>query len=210
MSMDTHAGTQVLREGQSVSLHGLDDDRAVTFVVVESQGRTVTVRTPSRLRTPFAVGEEVRVRYSVIDDASYAGTVFLSAVDDHEGCPEYTFTLPEDMTRLQARNFRRLALLADDVPVHLTETGSARTFEGRIVDISAGGAGVMVRADFGVGAVVRVQCALEGGSLPLDVQAEVVRSSADGDQFGLRFTGLRPAVEDKIVAFVLRSGLQRS
>lgn len=210
MSMDTHAGTHVLREGQSVSLHGLDDDRAVSFVVVGSDGRAVTVRTPSRLRTPFAVGEEVRVRYSVIDDASYAGTVFLSTVDDQEGCPEYTFTLPADMTRLQARNFRRLALLADDVPVQVTEDGSSDTREGRIIDISAGGAGVLLRADLAVGAPVRVQCSLEGGSLALDVQAEVVRRSPMGDQYGLRFTGLRPAVEDKIVAFVLRSGLQRS
>jgi c-di-GMP-binding flagellar brake protein YcgR len=211
MTTDTRTDGTVLRKGQEVSLSDLDDDRVHHFVVVDSDGRDVTARSASRLRTPFAVGSEVRVRYSVIDDASYQGRVRLTSATDEGGCPEYQFRLPDDMDRLQARNFRRLALLADDVTATLSEVGgTGQCYEGQIMDISAGGAGVMVTAGFEVGETVRVRCQLDPGGIDIDVEAEVVRASTDGGQYGLKFVGLRPVMEDKIVAFVLRQALQRS
>jgi c-di-GMP-binding flagellar brake protein YcgR len=211
MTADTRTDGSVLRKGQEVSLSDLDDARMHHFVVVESAGRDVTARSPSRLRMPFPAGAEVRVRYSVIDDASYQGTVRLEGAADDAGCPEYRFRLPEDLVRLQARNFRRLALLADDVTATLTEVGgTGQTYEGQVVDISAGGVGVMLGATLDVGDTYRIQCTLGIGGLDLDVQADVVRGSENGGQYGLQFVGVRPAVEDKIVAFVLRQSLQRN
>jgi c-di-GMP-binding flagellar brake protein YcgR len=211
MTADTRTDGAVLRTGQEVSLSDLDDERGHHFVVVESEGREVTARSASRLRMPFPVGAEVRVRYSVIDDASYQGKVRLEGATEDGGCPEYRFTLPDDMVRMQARNFRRLALLADDVTATLTEVGgTGRQHEAQLVDISAGGVGVMLDADLDVGDSYRVQTDLDGGGLALDVEAEVVRASEEGGQYGLRFVGLRPNVEDKIVAFVLRQALQRN
>lgn len=212
MTTDTRTDDTVLRKGQEVSLSDIDDDnRVIHFVVVESEGRDVTARSASRLRTPFAVGSDVRVRYSVIDDASYQGRVTLDGASDQDGCPEYRFTLPDDMVRMQARNFRRLALLADDVTGTISELGGRqRTYNGQLVDVSAGGACVLVQGDLDVGMNVRLQCRLDPGGIDLDIQGEIVRVSEDGGQYGLRFVGLRPVMEDKIVAFVLRQALQRS
>jgi c-di-GMP-binding flagellar brake protein YcgR len=208
---DTRTDRQVLRQGQHLALSEGDDARAVRFVVVDVDGPSVTVRTVDRLRTPFAVGAELSVRYSVIDDASYEGRVTLLDHVDQGGCPEYRFVLPTEMTRLQARNFRRLALLADEVSATLTELDSSGAqHDARLVDISAGGAGVLTGAELVVGGTYHLSCDLEEGSLRIECDATVVRASEDSAQYGLRFVSLRPAMEDKIVAFVLRQGLQRS
>lgn len=207
---DIRTDKHVLRQGQHVSLSELDDARTVSFAVVDVEGREVAVRTTGRVRTPFPVGTEVRLRFSVIDDASYQGLVTLADHADQDGCPEYRFTVPEDLDRLQARNFRRLALLADDVAATVGEVDGSGSVAGRLIDISAGGAGLLTGGELVVGGRYRLSCSLEGGGLSVDADVEVVRESEDGSQYGLRFVGLRPAMEDKIVAFVLRQGVQRS
>lgn len=208
---DTRTDRRVLRKGQQLSLSDGGDARAVRFVVVDVDGAAVAVRTVDRVRTPFVVGSQLDVRYSVIDDASYEGRVKLLDHVDRAGYPEYRFVLPGDLVRLQARNFRRLALLADDVAATLTELDrQGATHEARMVDISAGGAGILAAAELVVGAAYHLSCDLEEGSLRVECDVVVVRESGDGARYGLRFVSLRPAMEDKIVAFVLRQALQRS
>ncbi|MGE5484273.1 MAG: flagellar brake protein [Ignavibacteriales bacterium] len=177
-------------------VEGVSGDRkSVTVGMPISKGEVV----------PLPVGTRVRVHQS-----GQAVYVFDTVVTGHtkDAVPLLIVKAPDKITRIQRRNYVRMTMSAG-VPLEIMEPdGTANAFgEVRLVDLSAGGVGIVSRREIAKGTVVRLVIPF----LEKRIVGEVVRVRPNGlpespvdYSIGVRFTGMDDGEATRITRMIFQ------
>ncbi|ADU51112.1 type IV pilus assembly PilZ [Thermaerobacter marianensis DSM 12885] len=155
-------------------------------------------------------GQAVRVVYRDPRDPQADRGVysFVTVVVDARVAPEpeLVVALPQRVERVQRRHWVRLDLR---LPVRLERrTDPPQVLTGRTLDVSGGGARVVVSGTVATGELVRVEVEFPGWRAR--ATARVVRvESGDEPVAGLEFVEIDPRVQDRIAGFILAEQARR-
>ena len=159
----------------------------------------------------LSVGQLVSVRFDRPGDAVYLFDTVVAEVRADDDSP-YAFARPVTVDRRRHRSDVRLALVLDaeyQVPGH----PDAAPQHAKVVDLSAGGLGLITKGDHEIGAALVVRVALPGPGEALHFESSVVIRTrslygrAPGGsafrQYGLEFVDVSDQIRDKILALVI-------
>ncbi len=178
--------------------------------VVEVDDRTIWIDLPIRRdgMLNLSTGQLVSVRFDRPDDAVYLFDSVVSAVRDDDQAP-FGIALPVTINRRQHRSDARLSLVLDAS----FDSGQHTDLTGKVVDLSAGGLGLICENEIPLGTTLTVRCGLPGpdGHLSLDEDTVVRTASIYGRtpggvtlfQYGLKFSEPTPELREQIVASVI-------
>jgi c-di-GMP-binding flagellar brake protein YcgR len=179
--------------------------------VVDVSGRTIWIDLPIRRDGMLSLspGQLVSVRFDRPDDALYLFDSVVADQRDDDQAP-FGLAMPVTINRRPHRSDTRLSLVLDAS----FEAGDARGGEAKVVDLSAGGLGLICDHELRTGEEVVVRCTLPGpGDIPLriDHPATVCSSSLYGRtpggttlfQHGLRFVDPDEAMRERILGAVI-------
>lgn len=207
----TAARQRYLTPGLPLRISDLTDSLGgYASTVVEVDGQTIWIDLPIRRdgMLSLSTGQLVSVRFDRPDDAVYLfdSVVCEEREDDHA---PFGIAMPVNINRRAHRADTRLALVldatfvvADDPPEHA-----------KVVDLSAGGLGLICERELSVGTDVIVRCSVPGpdDTLELDQAATVQTTSIYGrtpsgttfHQYGLRFVDADDEVREQILGAVI-------
>lgn len=130
----------------------------------------------------------------------------------YKGHPAFATRLPEQYTRIQRREYFRLALpLVRRPPCLIPQDETSATLQLSVVDISIGGVAIELsvgKPGFEIGTVLqRARIELKGiGMLEVDLEVcdscEVQRGSKTAVRLGCRFVKLSQAMENQLQRFI--------
>jgi len=178
--------------------------------VVEADGRTIWIDLPIRRDGMLHLrpGQLVSVRFDRAGDAAYLFDTAVAEVRDDDRAP-FGIAAPLTIARRPHRSAARLPLVLD---AHFDVDGEPAGI-GKVVDLSAGGLGLVCERELPADASVTVRCALPGpdGDVPIE-QVAVVRSVAIYGRtpggttlhhYGLAFADADEAVRERVLASVI-------
>ena len=178
--------------------------------VVEVDGRTIWIDLPIRRdgMLSLSVGQLVSVRFDRADDAVYLFDTVVADEREDDHAP-FGIAMPVTINRRPHRADMRLALVLD-------ATFDAKGIEdasAKVVDMSAGGLGLICEHDLEPGTEVLVRCDLPGPEEPVHIEHPAVVQTASlygrtpGGvtlyQHGLRFVSPDDSVREQIIAAVI-------
>lgn len=178
--------------------------------VVEVDDRTIWIDLPIRRdgMLNLSTGQLVSVRFDRPGDAVYLFDSVVAAVRDDDRAP-FGIAMPVNINRRQHRSDARLALVLDAT----FDVGRRKDLAGKVVDLSAGGLGLICEDELDLGTGITVRCELPGPEMRLAIeQSTVVRTASiygrtPGGvtlfQYGLKFSDPTPELREQIVASVI-------
>lgn len=208
---ETAARQRYLEAGLTLSVADLTDSLGgYTCHLTEIDGRTLWIDLPIRRdgMLSLSVGQLVTARFDRPGDAVY---LFDSVVSDrrHDDHAPFGLAMPVSITRRPRRTDTRLALVLDAT----FDSGDHRAVEAKVVDLSAGGVGLICEHDLDLGDEVTVRCELPGPdvSVPIEQRATVQTASLYGRtpggatlwQFGLRFVDADDQMREQILDSII-------
>lgn len=218
LDVDTRAGRsetavrqRYLVPGLPVSVSDLTDTLGgYASRIVDVDDRLVWIDLPMRRdgMLSLAVGQLVTVRFDRPDDAVY---LFDSVVADRNADDHAPFgiAMPVTINRRPRRSDTRLAMIIDAA----FDVDGTPTTAGKVVDVSAGGLGLICEPELDPDADVRVRCEIPGpdGSITIEQRARVQTVSLYGrtpggatlHHYGLRFTDASEEVRERIVSAII-------
>ena len=153
-------------------------------------------------------GQLVTARFDRPGEAVY---YFDSVVSDRreDDASPFGLAMPVTVSRRPRRSDTRLALVLD--ATYTIDDGEAAV--AKVVDLSAGGVGLICSDELTAGQAVRVQCSLPGpdGEIPVSQQATVQTASLYGRtpggamlrQYGLRFVDADDQMREQILDSII-------
>lgn len=178
--------------------------------VIEVEDHTVWIDLPIRRdgMLTLSPGQLVSVRFDRPGDAVYLFDSVVSATRDDDDAP-FGIAMPVTINRRQHRSDARLALVLD---ASYTDAGTEHS--AKVVDLSAGGLGLICEAELTPGAEVIVRCDLPGpddGGLTLEALASVRTTAVYGRtpggvtlyQHGMKFVDPPAELREQILASVI-------
>jgi c-di-GMP-binding flagellar brake protein YcgR len=157
-------------------------------------------------------GDRVHVRFTV-KDAAYS---FESTVMDRKKSNQvilFVLGMPAVLSRIQRRNFVRFPVVLKAVFQVLAPEPSPE-YHGNTVDISGGGAHISSAVKVEKGDCILLRIHLGGVPKEISVQGEV-RWTVEDDwlgvhRFGVNFTEISEAEQERIISFIFRQMRQRT
>ncbi len=156
----------------------------------------------------LTIGQLVSVRFDRVDDAVYLFDSVVSDERDDDHAP-FGIAIPVTINRRPHRSDTRLALVLDA----RYDAGDLGAGEGKVVDLSAGGLGLICAKEMPEGHRVVVRCALPGPgeSLQIEHAATVQTRALYGrtpggvmlHQYGLRFEAPDDELREQILSAVI-------
>lgn len=208
---ETAARQRYLEPGLSVRISDLTDSLGGYVArVAEVDGRTVWIDLPMRRdgMLSLSTGQLVSVRFDRPDDAVYLFDSVVSEEREDDHAP-FGIAMPVTINRRAHRADTRLALVLDA----RFDSGEVVDAEAKVVDLSAGGLGLICEAELALGAQVTVRCSLPGpgDSLQLEQSATVQTTAFYGrtpsgimlHQYGLRFVDPDDDLREQILGAVI-------
>lgn len=182
--------------------------------VVDVDGRTIWIDLPIRRdgMLSLTTGQLVSVRFDRAGDAVYLFDSVVAARRDDDHAP-FGIAMPVTINRRAHRADTRLSLVLD-ATFDASDVGHGITgADAKVVDLSAGGLGLICEHDLPAGAVVTVRCELPGPdeAVRIEQAAEVQTASLYGRtpggvtlfQYGLRFLSPDPDTREQILSAVI-------
>jgi c-di-GMP-binding flagellar brake protein YcgR len=178
--------------------------------VVEVDGRTIWVDLPIRRDGMLSLtpGQLVSVRFERPGDAVYLFDSVVSDERDDDRAP-FGIAMPVTINRRAQRADTRLALVLDAT----FDADGLAAAEAKVVDLSAGGLGLICEHELALGDELTVRCELPGPSEPVRIEqrATVQTTSLYGrtpggvtlHQYGLRFLDADDAVREQVITAVI-------
>lgn len=177
--------------------------------VVEVDGRTLWIDLPLRRDGMLHLepGQLVTVRFDRRDDAAYLFDTAVAEMRDDDTAP-FGLAAPVTIIRRPHRSDARLPMVLDS-----TLSTSGGDVDAKVVDLSAGGLGVVCHRELAEGAEVVVAVELPGpdGDVPLEQRA-VVRTvsmyartpgGSTLHHYGLEFVDADETVRERILSSVI-------
>ncbi len=208
---ETTARLRYLQPGLPLSISDLTDSLGgYRCHLIEADRRNVWIDLPIRRdgMLSLTVGQLVTVRFDRPGDAVYSFDTVVSDLRDDDHAP-FGLAMPVNINRRPRRSDTRLALVLDasfDAP-------GQRDGAGKVVDVSAGGVGLICAAELALGDEVVVRCDLPGPDrpVPLEQRCTVQTSSLYGRtpggatlwQYGLRFVGADDGLREQILDTII-------
>lgn len=207
----TAARQKFLEPGLPLRISDLTDNLGGYATSVSSvDGRTLWIGLPIRRdgMLSLSVGQLVSVRFDRPGDAVYLFDSVVANVRDDDESP-FGLAVPVNINRRPHRSDARLALVLD--AQFDDRTGATRP--GKVVDLSAGGLGLISDAELAPGDRLVVRTDLPGPGSPLSIEqrVEVCSVSLYGrtpggrtlHQFGLKFLDVDDQVREAIITSVI-------
>ncbi|MCO8126330.1 flagellar brake protein [Acidimicrobiia bacterium EGI L10123] len=178
--------------------------------IVEADGRTIWIDLPIRrdAMLDLEVGQLVSVRFDRPGDAVYSFDTVVTDLRPDDRAP-FGLAMPVTIDRRARRNDARVPLVLD---AHFEVDGGLSGLA-KVVDLSAGGVGLICEEELTEGAVLTVRCALPGpdGEVPIEQRAEVRTVSMYGrtpggttlHHYGVAFTGGDDELREQILTSVI-------
>lgn len=178
--------------------------------VVEADGRTIWIDLPIRRdgMLHLTVGQLVSVRFDRPGDAAYLFDTAVSEVRDDDRAP-FGLAAPLTIARRAHRAAARLPMVLDAT----FDVDGEPAGLGKVVDLSAGGLGLVCERELAVGTSVTVRSALPGpdGEVPIEQTSIVKAASLYGrtpggttlHHYGLAFTDADEAVREQVLTSVI-------
>ncbi len=207
----TAARLRYLTEGVPLRLAALGDSLGgYACTVVEADGHTVWIDLPIRRdgMLHLEVGQLVSVRFDRAGDAVYSFDTVVAGIRNDDRAP-FGLAAPVTIGRRPHRNDARVPLVLD---AHFEVEGGPSGLA-KVVDLSAGGVGLICEDELAAGAVLTLRCALPGpdGDVPIEQQAIVRTVSMYGrtpggttlHHYGVAFTHGDDALREQILTSVI-------
>jgi c-di-GMP-binding flagellar brake protein YcgR len=207
----TAARLRYLRAGLPLRLAALGDGLGgYACSVVEADGHTVWIDLPIRRDGMLHLepGQLVSVRFDRPGDAAYLFDTVVCEVRDDDHAP-FGLAIPVTIDRRAHRSDARLPLVLD---AHFEVDGGPSGLA-KVVDLSAGGVGLICEEEIAQGAELTVRCALPGpdSDVPIEQRAEVRTVSMYGrtpggatlHHYGVAFVGGGDELREQILASVI-------
>lgn len=178
--------------------------------VVEADGHTIWVDLPIRRDGMLHLepGQLVSVRFDRLGDAAYLFDTAVADVREDDRAP-FGLAAPATIDRRAHRAAARLPLVLDAQ----FDVADGPSDLGKVVDLSAGGLGLVCERELPVGAELVVRCALPGpdGDVPIEQAASVRTASIYGrtpggttlHHYGVAFTTADEDVREQVLASVI-------
>lgn len=208
---ETAARQRYIEPGVALRISDLTDTLGgFAANIVEVDGRTIWVDLPIRRDGMLSLtpGQLVSVRFDRPGDAVY---LFDSVVADEREDDRAPFgiAMPVTINRRAHRADTRLALVLDAT----FDADGIPDAEAKVVDLSAGGLGLVCEHELEIGAELTVRCELPGPADPVRIEqrATVQTASLYGrtpggvtlHQYGVRFTTADDEVREQIISAVI-------
>lgn len=207
----TAARLRYLTEGVSLRLSALGDSLGgYACTVVEADGHTVWIDLPIRRdgMLHLEVGQLVSVRFDRPSDAVYSFDTVVAEIRNDDHAP-FGLAAPVTIGRRPHRNDARVPLVLD---AHF-EVADGPSGLAKVVDLSAGGVGLICDHELAADALLTLRCALPGpgGDVPIEQQAKVCTVSMYGrtpggttlHHYGVAFTSGGEALREQILTSVI-------
>lgn len=208
---ETAARQRYLTPGLSLRISDLTDTLGgYACSVVDTDAHTIWIDLPIRRdgMLLLRVGQLVSVRFDRPDDAVYLFDSVVSDQRDDDTAP-FGLALPVTINRRAHRADARLALVLDAT----YEAEGRAPASAKVVDLSAGGLGLICEEELAADISVVVRCALPGPGGPLEIEhgATVQTTSIYGRtpggvtlfQYGLRFMDPDDGLREQILGAVI-------
>jgi len=178
--------------------------------IVEADGRTIWIDLPIRrdAMLDLEVGQLVSVRFDRAGDAVYSFDTVVTDLRPDDRAP-FGLAMPVTIDRRAHRNDARVPLVLD---AHFEVDGGPSGLA-KVVDLSAGGVGLICEEELSEGAALTVRCALPGpdGEVAIEQRAEVRTVSMYGrtpggttlHHYGVAFTGGDDELREQILTSVI-------
>lgn len=208
----TAARLRYLEPGLALSISDLTDTLGgYTCHLTEVDGRTLWIDLPIRRDGMLSLspGQLVTARFDRPGDAVYFFDSVVSERREEDSAP-FGLAMPVTVNRRPRRSDTRLALVLD--ATYSIDGGDDRT-DAKVVDLSAGGVGLICGDELTVGQELRVRCELPGpdGAVPVTQRATVQTVSLYGRtpggamlrQYGLRFVDADDQMREQILDSII-------
>ena len=207
----TAARLRYLEPGLTLSISDLTDTLGgYTCHLTEVDGRTLWIDLPIRRDGMLSLspGQLVTARFDRPDDAVYFFDSVVSERREDDASP-FGLAMPVTVNRRPRRSDTRLALVLDAT---YSIDGAGET-DAKVVDLSAGGVGLICGAELAEGQEVQIRCDLPGpgASVPVSQRATVQTVALYGRtpggamlrQYGLRFVDADDVMRDQILDSII-------
>jgi c-di-GMP-binding flagellar brake protein YcgR len=207
----TAARLRYLTEGLPLRLSVFGDSLGgYACTVVEADGHTVWIDLPIRRdgMLNLQAGQLVSVRFDRPSDAVYSFDTVVSEVRTDDRSP-FGLAAPVTIGRRPHRNDARVPLVLD---AHFEVSGGPSGLA-KVVDLSAGGVGLICEDELPAGALMTLRCALPGpdGDVPIEQEAKVCTVAMYGrtpagttlHHYGMAFTGGGDELREQILTSVI-------
>ena len=209
--VETAARQRYIERGLPLRISDLTDTLGgYACNVVEVDGRTIWIDLPIRRDGMLSLtrGQLVSVRFDRPDDAVYLFDSVVSDERDDDHAP-FGIAMPVTINRRAHRGDARLALVLDAT----FDAEGIEDADAKVVDLSAGGLGLICEYELATGAEVLVRCDLPGpgASVHIEHPAAVQTASLYGrtpggvtlHQYGLRFVAPDEDLREQILSAVI-------
>ncbi|MDE0802182.1 MAG: flagellar brake protein, partial [Acidimicrobiales bacterium] len=207
----TASRLRYLEPGLALSISDLTDTLGgYTCHLTEVDGRTLWIDLPIRRDGMLSLspGQLVTARFDRPDDAVYFFDSVVSERREDDASP-FGLAMPVTVNRRPRRSDTRLALVLDAT----FSAGDRSAAAAKVVDLSAGGVGLICADELVEGQELRVRCDLPGpaGPLPVTQRATVQTVSLYGRtpggamlrQYGLRFIDADDQMRERILDSII-------
>lgn len=207
----THSRQRYLEPGLPLRISDLTDTLGgYASSVAEIEGRLIWISLPIRRDglLDLSVGQLVSVRFDRPGDAVYLFDSVVADVRDDDRAP-FGIAMPVTIDRRPHRADARLALVLDAS----FDAAAGSQLTGKVVDLSAGGLGLICDTTLHPGETLVVRCDLPGpgGTLSLERKVEVCSACLYGrtpagrtlHQYGLKFLDVDDEVRERILTSVI-------
>ena len=208
----TQQRIRFLERGMSIRVSDLSDALGgYSATIVDTGDRLVWIDLPIRRdgMLTLNVGQLVSIRFDRRGDAVYLFDTVVAEVHDDDTAP-YGLAYPVTIDRRGHRSDVRLALVLD--ATYRVGDDSDR-HHAKVVDLSAGGLGLITAQELDDGALVWVGTDLPSPDEPLRIESQVVirsrnlygRTPAGAVlyQYGMQFVDVNDVIREKILASVI-------
>ncbi len=208
---ETAARHRYLEAGLTLSVSDLTDTLGgYTCHLTEVDGRTFWIDLPIRRdgMLSLSVGQLVTARFDRPGDAIYFFDSVVSDKREDDHAP-FGLAMPVSVNRRPRRSDTRLALVLDAS----FDAGELHAARAKVVDVSAGGVGLICEDDLDIGDETMLRCDIPGrsGAVSIELRATVQTASLYGRtpggttlrQYGLRFVDADDQMREQILDSII-------
>lgn len=211
-----------IKIGQRVTIFTMDSDEQYVSSVYDIDKKGIYVSIPFANKHPLilAHGQQVHVKYLGEDSVYIFKTEALGRKYEQDKLPMYIFRYPKEseITRVQQREFVRVPVMLDiEYAEQVADNELPQYQKVSAVDISGGGIKFAAKEHIGRGTRLLLRFSLfvkaKKKSQDFLLSASVVRCQLVDEEakvyhISLKFTDIRPAQQDTIMAFVFERMIQ--